>query len=125
MGRSFHPLQRANGKSKKKYIITAQRSVSEKASGRIARAPRLSCLYKQALIFLSTPGTSAIYSQPGGRVAWREGVARNSVTVPLGPGGLCARIDFTCKRGERDWSHLTRARPCHQRAAVATVALDG
>lgn len=62
-------LSRGRTERAKKYIITAQRSVEEKASGRIARAPRLSCLYKQALIFLSTPGTSAIYSQPGGRVA--------------------------------------------------------
>lgn len=41
------------------------------ASGTIARAPRLSCLYKQALIFLSTSGTSAIYSQLCGRGAGR------------------------------------------------------
>lgn len=38
-------------------------ATSREASGTIARAPRLSCLYKQALIFLSTSATSAIYSQ--------------------------------------------------------------
>lgn len=38
-------------------------ATSREASGTIARAPRLSCLYKQALIFLSSSGTSAIYSQ--------------------------------------------------------------
>lgn len=47
------------GKKKKKQYNTASRE----ASRRIAWAPGLSCLYKQALIFLSSPGTSAIYSQ--------------------------------------------------------------
>lgn len=40
-----------------------KKTASRRASRRIARAPGLSCLYKQALIFLSSPGTSAIYSQ--------------------------------------------------------------
>lgn len=49
-------------------------ATSREANGTIARAPRLSCLYKQALIFLSSSGTSAIYSQlcGGGRGARRE-----------------------------------------------------
>lgn len=57
------------------------------ASGTIARAPRLSCLYKQALIFLSTSGTSAIYSQLCGRGA-REGVGEILLQSSRGPGGL-------------------------------------
>lgn len=48
---------------KKKMYNTA----SPGPSRRTAWAPRLSCLYKQALIFLSSPGTSAIYSQYCGR----------------------------------------------------------
>lgn len=51
--------RRERGKKEKKQYNTASRE----ASRRIAWAPGLSCLYKQALIFLSSPGTSAIYSQ--------------------------------------------------------------
>lgn len=40
---------------------------------------------------------------------------RNSVTVQLGPWGLCVRIDFTCKRGE-GLKPLNKGRLCHQRA---------
>lgn len=40
---------------------------------------------------------------------------RNSVTVHSGPGGLCLRIDFTCKRGE-GLEPLNKGRRCHQRA---------
>lgn len=40
---------------------------------------------------------------------------RNSVTVQLGPWGLCVRIDFTCKRGE-GLEPLNKGRLCHQRA---------
>lgn len=54
-------LSRGKRGEKKQY-----NAASRKASRRIARAPRLSCLYKQALIFLSSSGTSAIYSQPCG-----------------------------------------------------------
>lgn len=66
----FHPLKRAHilssaeereEEEKKQY-----NAASRKASGRITWAPRLSCLYKQALIFLSSSGTSAIYSQSCG-----------------------------------------------------------
>lgn len=49
-------------RKKKKY-----NTASPGPSRRTAWAPRLSCLYKQALIFLSSPGTSAIYSQYCGR----------------------------------------------------------
>lgn len=42
-------------------------AVSPEAGSRIAWAPALSCLYKQALIFLSSHGTSTIYSQLCGR----------------------------------------------------------
>lgn len=44
-----------------------KKTASKRASRRIARAPGLSCLYKQALIFLSSSGTSTIYSQLCGR----------------------------------------------------------
>lgn len=40
---------------------------------------------------------------------------RNSVTVQLGPWGLCVRIDFTCKLGE-GLEPLNKGRLCHQRA---------
>lgn len=40
---------------------------------------------------------------------------RNSVTVQLGPWGLCVRIDFTCKRGE-GLEPLNKGNLCHQRA---------
>lgn len=40
---------------------------------------------------------------------------RNSVTVQLGPWGLCVRIDFTCKRGE-GLEPLNKGSLCHQRA---------
>lgn len=40
---------------------------------------------------------------------------RNSVTVQLGPWGLCVRIDFTCKRGG-GLKPLNKGRLCHQRA---------
>lgn len=73
-------------------------ATSREASGTIARAPRLSCLYKQALIFLSSSGTSAIYSQLCGRGA--QGVGEILLQSSQGPGGLCVRIDFTCKRGK-------------------------
>lgn len=66
-GHTFYPQQRrehdtgerGGGKKKRKQHNTASRE----ASRRIARAPGLSCLYKQALIFLSSSGTSTIYSQ--------------------------------------------------------------
>lgn len=61
-------------------------AASGEASGTIARAPRLSCLYKQALIFLSTSGTSAIYSQLCGRGA--RGVGEILLQSSRGPGGL-------------------------------------
>lgn len=63
-GSNFYPQQRKERRRKKK---TQDNAASRKASRRIARAPRLSCLYKQALIFLSSSGTSAIYSQTRGR----------------------------------------------------------
>lgn len=69
-GSHFYPQQRKERRrrrrTKKKKKNTQYNAASRKASRRIARAPRLSCLYKQALIFLSSSGTSAIYSQPRG-----------------------------------------------------------
>lgn len=60
-------------------------AASGEPSGTIARAPRLSCLYKQALIFLSTSGTLAIYSQLCGRGA--QGVREILLQSSRGPGG--------------------------------------
>lgn len=58
-----HEREKDKGKKKKIQYNTTSRG----ASRRTAWAPGLSCLYKQALIFLSSPGTSAIYSQLCGR----------------------------------------------------------
>lgn len=51
---------------------------SRRAAGPIAGAPKLSCLYKQALIFLSTAATFTIYSLA---LWWDPEGPRNSVTV--------------------------------------------
>lgn len=65
-------------KKKKKQYNTASRG----ASMRIAWAPGLSCLYKQALIFLSSPGTLAIYSQLCG---WGPAGVEKFCYSPVGP----------------------------------------
>lgn len=67
LSRGLTFLSSAEEREEERKKNTQYNAASRKASRRIARAPRLSCLYKQALIFLSSSGTSAIYSQPRGR----------------------------------------------------------
>lgn len=93
--------------------IREHSAASREAGRRIARAPGLSCLYKQALIFLSSTGTSAIYSRPCGRGP--DGAGEILLQSSWAPRGLCVRIDFTGKRGE-GLKPLSKGRTCHQRA---------
>lgn len=56
-------FSKERGRHMRKKKQEEKKTASTRAGQRIAWAPGLSCLYKQALIFLSSPGTSAIYSQ--------------------------------------------------------------
>lgn len=89
----FYPLKRAHILSSTEVRERHKREEEERkkkqynrasreASRRIAWAPGLSCLYKQALIFLSSPGTSAIYSQLCG---WSPAGLEKFCYSPVGP----------------------------------------
>lgn len=82
-GHTFYPQQKREHKTEREEEGKKQyNTASREASRRIAWAPGLSCLYKQALIFLSSRGTSAIYSQLCG---WGPAGLEKFCYSPVGP----------------------------------------
>lgn len=122
----FHPLKRAHilssaeerarqrreregGGKKKKNSITQR--LEEQAGELLGRRDCHVCINRHWFFCPALAPQPFILSfVVGAQRGWR-----NSVTVQLGPWGLCVRIDFTCKRGE-GLEPLNKGRLCHQRA---------
>lgn len=115
----FHPLERAHILSsaeerarhgeKKKNSITQR--LEKQARELLGRRDCHVCINRHWFFCPALAPQPFILSfVVGAQRGWR-----NSVTVQLGPWGLCVRIDFTCKRGE-GLEPLNKGRLCHQRA---------
>lgn len=118
-GRTFYPRQKKERKKKKYNHSIAERL--EKQAGELLRRRDCHVCINRHWFFcpVLAPQPFILSLVVGAQRGWR-----NSVTVQLGPWGLCVRIDFTCKRGE-GLEPLNKGRPCHQRAWMGEVTLDG
>lgn len=108
-GHTFYPQQRKEKRREKKHSVAQH---LEKQAGELLGRRDCHVCINRHWFFCPVPAPQPFILSllVAAQRDWR-----NSVTVQLGPWGLCVRIDFTCKRGE-GLEPLNKGRLCHQRA---------